>query len=256
MNIAALYRIVQPVSSLLPTRTLDEVRFHSPVIKGSYLTKREADILLSPMDKQVTDASSVGEENLGVYEARRRVLAGALAARDHAVFSDMIYAGLRIEESTALKVEDLSFTRGEVEVRVGTGKGNKERVVPMSLKLRRSLKRYLKVHDELVPARPLPPRLSERGGRAGDGKHLETSALRLGAQELHKEAGRKAPRPEEDLRDVVFAGQPRACQGIGGTSFAPFVLLRSWRTPSSGVLTSSADLVPAGPRLPTAARPL
>src|SRR5687767_8106736 len=78
----------------------------------------------------------------------------------------MIYAGLRIEETTALKVEDLSFTRGEEEVRVGTGKGNKERVVPMSWKLRRSLKRYLKARDELVPARPLPHLfLSEEGER-------------------------------------------------------------------------------------------
>jgi site-specific recombinase XerD len=41
-------------------------------------------------------------------------------------------------------------------VRGGRGKVNKERVVPMSSKLRRSLKRYLKVRDELVPARPLP----------------------------------------------------------------------------------------------------
>jgi site-specific recombinase XerD len=55
----------------------------------------------------------------------------------------MIYAGLRIEETTALTLEDLSFTRGEEEVRVARGKGNKERVVPMSPKLKRSLKRYL-----------------------------------------------------------------------------------------------------------------
>jgi hypothetical protein len=96
----------------LPTRTLDEVRFHSPVTKRSYRAKREAEILLSPTHKQVMDASSVREENLGVHEARRRALVGALAARDHAVFSDMIYAELRIEETTALKVEDLSFTRG------------------------------------------------------------------------------------------------------------------------------------------------
>ena len=40
------------------------MRFHSPVTKRSYLTKREAEILLSPMDKQVTNISSVGAENL------------------------------------------------------------------------------------------------------------------------------------------------------------------------------------------------
>jgi integrase len=109
------------------------------------------------MDKQVTDASSAGEENFGLREARRRALLGALAARDHAAFSAMIYAGLRIEETTALTLEDLSFSRGEEHVRVAKGKGNKERVVPMSPKLKRSLRRYLKVREELVPAGGLPP---------------------------------------------------------------------------------------------------
>jgi integrase len=69
----------------------------------------------------------------------------------------MIYADLRIEEATALTLEDLFFSRGEEEVRVAKGKGNKERVVPMSPKLRRSLKRYLKVRDDIVPAGKTPP---------------------------------------------------------------------------------------------------
>jgi integrase/recombinase XerD len=171
-HLAVLRSFFQTLSRRLevpdPTRTLDEVRFHSPVTKRNYLTKREAEILLSSMDKQVTDVSSAGEENLSIHEARRRALAGALAARDHAAFSTMIYAGLRIEETTALTVEDLSFARGEEEVRVAKGKGNKERVVPMSPKLRRSLKRYIKVRDELVSAgkTTLPHLfLSEKGER-------------------------------------------------------------------------------------------
>jgi integrase len=52
---------------------------------------------------------------------------------------------------------DLSFARGEDAVRVAKGKDNKERVVPMSPQLRRSLKRYLKARDELVPAGAAPP---------------------------------------------------------------------------------------------------
>jgi len=144
------------------------VRFHSPVTKRTYLTKREAEILLSSMDKQVTYVSSVDEVNLGIREARRRALAGVLAARDHAAFSAMIYAGLRIEETTALTVDDVSFVRGEEHVRVAKGKGNKERMVPMSPKLRRSVRRYVKARDEPVPAgKTLPPHLflSEKGER-------------------------------------------------------------------------------------------
>ncbi len=171
-HLAVLRSFFQTLSRRLevpdPTRTLDEVRFHSPAPKRNYLTKREAEILLSSMDKQVTDVSSAAEENFGIYEARRRALVGALAARDHAAFSAMIYAGLRIEETTALTVENLSFARGEEEVRVARGKGDKERLVPMSPKLRRSLRRYLKVRDELVPAGKTPPPhlfLNEKGER-------------------------------------------------------------------------------------------
>jgi site-specific recombinase XerC len=104
-------------------------------------------------------------------EERRRALAVALAARDHAVFSAMVYAGLRIEATTTLTLADLSFVRGEEEVRVARGKGNKERVVPMSPKLGRSLKRHLKVRDELVPPAEVPlPHLflNEKGARVSE----------------------------------------------------------------------------------------
>jgi integrase/recombinase XerC len=69
----------------------------------------------------------------------------------------MIYAGLRIEEATSLTIGDLSFARGEEEVRVARGKGNKERVVPMSSKLGRSLKKYLKVRESLAAPGEAPP---------------------------------------------------------------------------------------------------
>ncbi len=136
-----------------PMEDLDEVRFHQRSPKRSYLTKREAEMLLSPLAvaaSQETEGSI--EPAQDVKAASRRAVARALAARDHAAFSVMIYAGLRIEETTALTVEDLSFSRGEEEVRVARGKGNKERVVPMSPKLRKSLRRYLRARNELLSA--------------------------------------------------------------------------------------------------------
>jgi len=168
-HLAVLRSFFQTISRRLevpdPTRTLDEVRFHSGAPKRSYLTKREAEILLSSMDKQATDVSNADKASIGVPQSRRRALAGALAARDHAAFSTMIYAGLRIEETTALAVDDLSFVRGEEEVRVARGKGNKERVVPMSPKLRRSLRRYLKVRDDLILPEKTPPPTSSSASR-------------------------------------------------------------------------------------------
>jgi integrase/recombinase XerD len=201
-HLAVLRSFFQTLSRRLelpdPTRTLDEVRFHSPVTKRSYLTKREAEILLSSMDKQVTDVSDADERSFEVREARRRALVGALAARDHAAFSAMIYAGLRIEETTALTVKDLSFSRGEEHIRVAKGKGNKERVVPMSPKLRRSLKRYLKVRVDLVPpGKTSPPHLflNEKGKRV-----TENTLRRRLYSWVRKSGIKKAEIKPHDLR--------------------------------------------------------
>ena len=175
-HLAVLRSFFQTVSRRLelpdPTRSLDEVRFHQKAPKRTYLTKREAEVLLATIEKEATNATSEAEDAASVREARLRAAKAALAARDHAAFSAMIYAGLRIEETTALLTGDVSFGRGEEEVRVAKGKGNKERVVPMSPKLKRSLRRYLKVRGELGPAggtgqEPPPPHLflNEKGAR-------------------------------------------------------------------------------------------
>ena len=188
-HLAVLKSFFKTVSRRLklpdPTEDLDEVRFHQRSPKRSYLTKREAEMLLSPIayatgqateDTIVSDGSARGtgrpdakaDARANARAARRRATARALASRDHAAFSVMIYAGLRIEETTALTLEDLSFSRGEEEVRVARGKGNKERIVPMSPKLRKSLRRYLRVREGLILAGEVPPVylfLNEKGGR-------------------------------------------------------------------------------------------
>jgi site-specific recombinase XerD len=75
-HLAVLRSFFQTLSRRLevpdPTRTLDEVRFHSSAPKRSYLTKREAEILLSSMDKQATNVSDTDEGSFGVSEARLR----------------------------------------------------------------------------------------------------------------------------------------------------------------------------------------
>ncbi len=171
-HLAVLRSFFQTISRRLelpdPTRSLDEVRFHQKTPKRSYLTKREAEVLLSTIEKRATTATNDNEELASVGSARKAALDRALAARDHAAICAMIYAGLRIEETTALGTGDVSFARGEEQVRVAKGKGNKERVVPMSPKLKRSLRRYLKVREELALPGQSPPShlfLNEKGGR-------------------------------------------------------------------------------------------
>ena len=133
-----------------PMDDLDEVRFRQVAPKRLYLTKTEAGILFSAIDRAAEAAPEAIPD--GRPPSRRALLAPVLAARDHAAFSAMVYAGLRIEEAANLAVEDLDLSRGAEEVRVARGKGNKERVVPMGAKLKKSLSRYLRVRADLVPA--------------------------------------------------------------------------------------------------------
>jgi len=156
------------------SRRLDEVRFHQKAPKRMFLTRREADVLLGTIGKATEgeDEDAGTTDAGGARAARRREVKRALAARDHAAFSAMVYAGLRIEEATALTVGDLSFARGSEEVRVAKGKGNKERLVPMGPRLRRSVRRYLRARDSLVPAGEATGShlfVTEKGSRVTEG---------------------------------------------------------------------------------------
>ena len=202
-HLAVLRSFFQTVSRRLeipdPTRSLDEVRFHQRAPKRSYLTKREAEVLLATVEKEATNATNDSDRSASEREARLGAAKAALAARDHAAFCAMLYAGLRIEETTALTVGDVSFVRGEEEVRVAKGKGNKERVVPMSSKLKRSLRRYLKVREELaaVGQEPSPPHLflNEKGVRV-----TENTVRRRLYGWVRKSGLKKADLKPHDLR--------------------------------------------------------
>lgn len=164
-----------------PTAPLDDVRFHQKAPRRSYLTEREAGMLFSEIEKGAEEAlrgageAGAADDEGGTAKKPRRgrdpIVLEALALRDHAAFSVMAYAGLRIEEAARLRVEDLSFSRGAEEVVVARGKGDKERVVPMSPRLKKSFKRYLRVRRALIGAGAEDPGdlfLNEKGTRCSE----------------------------------------------------------------------------------------
>ena len=180
-----------------PFDDLDEVRFRQAAPKRLYLTKTEAGRLFSAIEGAANAPPEPGPE--GSRPSWRALVAPVLAARDHAAFSAMVYAGLRIEEVAELAITDLTFSRGTEEVRVARGKGNKERVVPMGPKLRKSLRRYLDARELLAPPGepdPLVLLLNERCGR------VSQNTLRRRLYKWVREAGlvRKANLKPHDLR--------------------------------------------------------
>ena len=174
-----------------PSAELDEMRFYQKAPSRSFLTKREADLLLAAIDDKKP-----------------------LGARDHALFSTMLYAGLRIEEVTNMEVEDLRLSRGEEEIRVAFGKDNKERRIPVNEKLRRSLRRYLRLRDDLIPAQvdsPLPHLfLNNKGNRV-----TENTVRRTLYKYVRKSGIRKTDVKPHDLRRT-FETEPKIAQRIGG----------------------------------------
>lgn len=70
-----------------------------------------------------------------------------LRHRNHAVFALFIYAGLRKQELLSLKLTDIDLNNYTIFVR--QGKGNKDRIVPISFPLAHSLKRYMAARNKL-----------------------------------------------------------------------------------------------------------
>ncbi|KEH84578.1 phage integrase family protein (plasmid) [Clostridium novyi A str. NCTC 538] len=76
-----------------------------------------------------------------VEEFRQKILKEK-GNRDYAIVTIMAYAGLRISEVLNLKLNDVDLVGKEIKVT--SGKGNKERIVYINSKIINSIKEYLK----------------------------------------------------------------------------------------------------------------
>ncbi len=80
--------------------------------------------------------------------------AAAVQARDEALFSLLYGCGLRIAEALALDVRDAPAAGGDAMLTV-TGKGSKQRVVPVLPAVREAVGAWLKLHPDRRPGVPL-----------------------------------------------------------------------------------------------------
>jgi|CXWL01.1.fsa_nt_gi integrase/recombinase XerC len=108
-----------------------------------------------------------------------------LGARDHAMLEVLYGSGVRLAELCGLSLDDVDFAAGMVRV---LGKGDKERVVPLSAPAIESLRHWLLVRPELL-AKPRPNQdgealfLNYRGGRLSTrsvARHLDAYVQSLG----------------------------------------------------------------------------
>jgi len=87
-----------------------------------------------------------------------------LQARDTALMCLLYGAGLRINEALSLNIADIPTAGNALRV---TGKGNKQRIVPLLPAIRAALETYLKLHPK--PHRAEPLFLGTRGARLNAG---------------------------------------------------------------------------------------
>lgn len=91
---------------------------------------------------------------------------GDLALRDTALFALLYGCGLRIAEALALDVADAPREGAEGALRV-TGKGAKQRILPVLPAVRTAMSAWLRVHPDPAPDAPLF--VGARGGRLNAG---------------------------------------------------------------------------------------
>ena len=114
--------------------------------------------------RQLAEAKAGGKVTPAVVAARR----------DAALLDILLYAGLRVSEAAALRVEDVVLNDRSGKVRVRSGKGRKYREVPLHREARESLRAYLEV-------RPLSGSpalfLGQRGPLGARGIQVRLAAL-------------------------------------------------------------------------------
>lgn len=109
----------------------------------------------------------------------------ALGLRDRAILEVLYAAGLRVSELTGLRPEDVDLQLG---ILTCTGKGGKERLVPLGQQARQWVRLYLEEVRGLLARRPVPYLfLNQRGGRLsrmGLWGIVRRHAVRAGLQRL------------------------------------------------------------------------
>lgn len=84
--------------------------------------------------------------------------------RDRAILELLYGGGLRVAELAQLEIHHVDLTSGQVQV---TGKGDKERMVPLGAAARESLQAYLEVRDQLRGKKRAPHPTALFRGRYG-----------------------------------------------------------------------------------------
>ncbi len=123
-------------------------------------------LLSAPRPKKPLPKPLSPADALTVVQDIGEMSEGSLALRDTALFSLLYGSGLRIAEALLLNVGDAPRVASEAALLV-TGKGSKQRIVPVLHAVRVAVEAWLRVHPDQQPGAPLF--LGARGARLDPG---------------------------------------------------------------------------------------
>jgi len=103
---------------------------HAP----KWLDRRDQAVILREAERRIQSAKTV--------PAKRQ------AIRDHCILVTLLNTGLRVSELIDLELSDITMTDRKGELLVRTGKGTKQRVIPLNNTVRKALKAWFDVRPE------------------------------------------------------------------------------------------------------------
>ena len=131
--------------------------FYRYLVNEKLLTSDPSAVMDSPrLWRMLPDMLSI-EETDRLLRAFSDRAAEALTIRNRAILEMMYASGLRVSETADLKLGDINFETGMVQV---CGKGSKERIVPVASRVLNLLRRYTaSARTELTEKNPMSPYL-------------------------------------------------------------------------------------------------
>ena len=131
--------------------------FYRYLVNEKLLISDPSAVMDSPrLWRMLPDMLSI-EETDRLLRAFSDRAAEALTIRNRAILEMMYASGLRVSETADLKLGDINFETGMVRV---TGKGSKERIVPVASRVLNLLRRYTtSARTELTEKNPMSPYL-------------------------------------------------------------------------------------------------
>ncbi|GAA3580052.1 site-specific tyrosine recombinase XerD [Snuella lapsa] len=139
-----IYEIAKTVNARTQSRLISGLRsFFNYLVFEDYRNDNPLELIESPkIGRKLPDTLSVNEINelIGAIDTKKTFKDIPIGIRDYAMLETLYGCGLRVSELINLKLSDLFFNEGFIKV---TGKGDKQRFVPIVLSTQEFINVYL-----------------------------------------------------------------------------------------------------------------